>query len=149
NPRRPEHLVVMVSRCVCSDTVHQSNQSEVDVTSRTLHWAEQDTSLGVAEDLDYSTTLLRAVQHGILSGPVVRIYRPQLTVSFGQQDVRMDGYQAAREASQHHGFTPVVRRVGGRAAAYHPGSLVIDHIQPEDDAMFEFRNRFISFGELF
>lgn len=119
------------------------------MTSRTLHWVEQDTSLGVAEDLDYSTTLLRAVQHEILSGSVVRIYRPQPTVSFGQQDVRMDGYQAAREASQHHGFTPVVRRVGGRAAAYHPGSLIIDHIQPEGDAMVGFRNRFTSFGELF
>lgn len=119
------------------------------MTSRALHWVEQDTSLGVAEDLDYSTTLLRAIQHGDLSGPVVRIYRPQPTVSFGQQDVRMDGYQAAHEISQHHGFTPVVRRVGGRAAAYHPGSLVLDHIQPEDDAMFGFRNRFISFGELF
>src|SRR5699024_11940627 len=47
-----------------------------------------------------------------------------------------------------HGFAPVVRRVGGRAAAYHPGSLVIDHIQPEHDAMFGFRSRFAYFGEL-
>lgn len=119
------------------------------MTPRTLYWVEQDASLGIAEDLAYSTTLLRAVQHGKVAGPIVRIYRPEPTVSFGQQDVRMDGYEAAREVSAQHGFTPTVRRVGGRAAAYHRGSLVIDHIQPEDDAMFGFRNRFTYFGELF
>ncbi|MDN6533997.1 MAG: lipoate--protein ligase family protein [Yaniella sp.] len=118
------------------------------MATRTLKWVEQDVSLGVAEDLAYSTDLLRAVQHGAITGPIVRIYRPQPTVSFGQQDVRMDGYEQARELSEQHGFAPVVRRVGGRAAAYHPGSVVIDHIQPEDDAMFGFRNRFTYFGEL-
>ena len=118
------------------------------MTTRTLKWVEQDVSLGFAEDLAYSTAILRAVQHGTITGPIVRMYRPQPTVSFGQQDVRMDGYQRARELSQQHGFAPVVRRVGGRAAAYHPGCLVIDHIQPEDDAMFGFRNRFTYFGDL-
>lgn len=116
--------------------------------TRTLKWVEQDVSLGFAEDLAYSTALLRSVQHGTIAGPIVRIYRPQPTVSFGQQDVRMDGYQQARELSEQHGFAPMVRRVGGRAAAYHPRSLVIDHIQPEADAMFGFRNRFAYFGEL-
>ena len=114
-----------------------------------LTWVEQDASLGVAEDLAYSTTVLRAVQHGVLSGPIVRIYRPEPTVSFGQQDTRMDGYDEAVQHSTQHGFVPVVRSVGGRAAAYHPGSLVIDHIQPEEDAMFGFRQRFEYFGELF
>src|SRR5699024_12636446 len=69
---------------------------EERVTTRTLKWVEQDVSLCVAEDLSYSTALLRAVQHGTLTGPIVRIYRPQPTVSFGQQDVRLDGYEPAR-----------------------------------------------------
>lgn len=115
---------------------------------RTLHWVEQDASLGVAEDLAYSTTLLRAVQHGVLTDPVVRMYRPEPTVSFGQQDVRTDGYAVATRQASQHGFTPTVRRVGGRAAAYHRGSLIIDHIQPEDNAMFGFRERFTYFGDL-
>ena len=119
------------------------------MTSNPLTWVEQDTSLGVAEDLIYSTTLLRAVQHGDFTGPLVRLYRPEPTVSFGQQDTRMPGYEAAQEQSQAHGFTPIVRKVGGRAAAYHHGSLIIDHIQPEADAMFGFRKRFEYFGELF
>lgn len=119
------------------------------MTSTPLTWVEQDATLGVAEDLAYSTTLLRAVQHGDFSGPLVRLYRPEPTVSFGQQDTRMPGYDAAQEQSRNHGFAPIVRKVGGRAAAYHHGSLIVDHIQPEADAMFGFRKRFEYFGELF
>lgn len=76
------------------------------MATRTLKWVEQDVSLGVAEDLSYSTDLLRAVQHGTMTGPIVRIYCPQPTVSFGQQDVRMDGYEQARELSEQHGLPP-------------------------------------------
>ena len=119
------------------------------MASPSLTWVEQDATLGVAEDLTYSTTLLRAVQHGDITGPIVRLYRPEPTVSFGQQDARMSGYETAQEQSRAHGFTPIVRKVGGRAAAYHQGSLIIDHIQPEADAMFGFRKRFEYFGELF
>ena len=118
------------------------------MATKTLTWVEQDVTLGVAEDLAYSTTLLRVVQHGEIAGPIVRLYRPEPTVSFGQQDVRMPGYEAAQQQSTQHGFAPIVRKVGGRAAAYHPGSLGIDHIQPEDDAMFGFRQRFEYFGEM-
>lgn len=119
------------------------------MSAQTLTWVEQDSSLGVETDLAYSTTLLRAVQHGPVDGPIVRMYRPEPTVSFGQQDVRMAGYERARQHSFEHGFTPTVRRVGGRAAAYHQGSLIIDHIQPEHDAIFGFRERFEYFGQLF
>ncbi|HEY4615267.1 MAG TPA: lipoate--protein ligase family protein, partial [Citricoccus sp.] len=48
-----------------------------------------------------------------------------------------------------HGFAPVVRRAGGRAAAYHPGSLVVDHVQRDVQAMQGFRERFTGFGALF
>ncbi len=119
------------------------------MTSQPLLWVEQDTSLGALEDLTYSTTLLRAIQHGELTGPLVRLYRPEPTVSFGQQDTRVPGYMAAQEQSRRHGFSPIVRKVGGRAAAYHPGSVIIDHIHPEADAMFGFRKRFAYFGALF
>ncbi|GAA4118503.1 lipoate--protein ligase family protein [Enteractinococcus coprophilus] len=119
------------------------------MTSRTLTWVEQEESLGAEENLAYSTTLLRAVQRDRLEGPLVRIYRPEPTVSFGQQDVRMTGYNAAQQRSRQHGFKSMVRKVGGRAAAYHRGSLLIDHIQPADHAMVGFKSRFEYFGALF
>ena len=45
----------------------------------------------------------------------------------------MEGFDDAQQACWDLGFTPVVRRAGGRAAAYHHGSLVIDHIEPDPD----------------
>lgn len=114
-----------------------------------LDWVRQEASLGAAADLEYGITLLRAAQSGVLQAPLVRIYRPQPTVAFGQRDARLEGFEQARQACLRHGFEPVVRRAGGRAAAYHHGSLVVDHIEPDADAMQGFRERFSHFGELF
>lgn len=114
-----------------------------------LDWVRQERSLGAAEDLDYAVTLLRAAQAGRLTDPVVRLYRPEPTVAFGQRDARLPGFDRARQACRDHGFAPVVRRAGGRAAAYHGGSLVVDHVQRDTDAMQGFRDRFSGFGELF
>jgi lipoate-protein ligase A len=114
-----------------------------------LHWVRQDTTLGVDADLDYGITLLRAAQAGALTAPLVRLYRPVPTVAFGQRDTRLPGFEQAREACLDHAFVPVVRRAGGRAAAYHRGSLVVDHIQRDPHAMQGFRDRFTAFGALF
>ena len=114
-----------------------------------LDWVRQDTSLGPGEDLDYGITLLRAVQSGALPVPLVRVYRPRPTVAFGQRDARLPGFDEARRACRRHGFEPVVRRAGGRAAAYHRGSIVVDHLATSADAMVGFRDRFAGFGELF
>lgn len=114
-----------------------------------LTWCVQDRSLGPAEDLDYAVTLLRAVQEGALPGPLVRVYRPEPTVSFGQRDVRLPDFGRAQQISRSHGFAPVVRRAGGRAAAYHRGSLVVDHLQAEPDAAFGSRARFQAFAGLY
>lgn len=119
------------------------------VLGLSLDWARQEDSLGAAEDLDYGVTLLRAAQSGRLTEPLVRLYRPGPTVAFGQRDARSPGFDRARQACRDHGFTPVIRRAGGRAAAYHRGSLVVDHIQRDTDAMQGFRDRFACFGELF
>ncbi|WP_051620060.1 lipoate--protein ligase family protein [Haematomicrobium sanguinis] len=114
----------------------------------TLGWALQSRSLGAAEDLDYALTLLRAVQSGDL-GAMVRIYRPEPTVSFGQRDARLPGFAHASRRSAELGFTPVIRKAGGRAAAYHRGSLVVDHLEPNDDAKIETQARFVGFANLF
>ncbi|WMY77233.1 lipoyl protein ligase domain-containing protein [Citricoccus sp. I39-566] len=119
------------------------------MTEPGMDWVGQHESLGAAADLDYGITLLRAVQSGVLTRPLVRIYRPRPTVAFGQRDVRQDGFERAWQACLDHGFEPVVRRAGGRAAAYHHGSLVVDHLEPDADAMQGFRDRFAGFGELF
>jgi octanoyl-[GcvH]:protein N-octanoyltransferase len=81
-------------------------------------------------------------------GPMLRLYRPVPTVAFGQRDTHLPGFDAPPRASRSHGIQPYVRKAGGRAAAYHQGTLVIDHLEPERDAIAGAKGRFSFFGEL-
>lgn len=115
----------------------------------------QRTSRGAEADLEHALSLLqrtRAVTKAPKGDPAIlpllRLYRPEPTVAFGQRDQRLPGFTAAAEACREEGFTPLVRRAGGRAAAYHRGSLVIDHIEPDPDPIRESQARFTEFGEI-
>ncbi|MCC3274946.1 lipoate--protein ligase family protein [Arthrobacter sp. zg-Y20] len=107
----------------------------------------QQRSLGAAEDLDFALAMLDAVRRGEL-GPTLRIYRPVPTVALGQRDAKLPGFAAAEAASRRHGFAPLVRKAGGRAAAYHRDCLILDHVEPEADALSGSRNRFARFADL-
>ncbi|WP_396954326.1 biotin/lipoate A/B protein ligase family protein [Nesterenkonia sp. CL21] len=104
-------------------------------------------SQGAGADLAGAISLLQRTRSGG-TAPMLRIYRPRPTVAFGQRDQRLPGFDAASEACRRLGFEPLVRRAGGRAAAYHPGCLVVDHIEPDDDPIVESQDRFAAFGEL-
>jgi lipoate-protein ligase A len=101
-----------------------------------------------AAQLGRAAELLDEVKRG-LRGPTLRLYRPRPTMAFGQRDTRLPGFEAARVASLARGFEPVVRKAGGRAAAYHEGTLIVDHIEPAAEAMVGHRHRFEVFGELY
>jgi octanoyl-[GcvH]:protein N-octanoyltransferase len=74
---------------------------------------------------------------------ILRVHRPAPTAAFCRRDTRPDGYPAAAEAVRACGFEPVLRRTGGRLAAYHGGALVLDlvttHHQPRRDMQERFR----------
>jgi octanoyl-[GcvH]:protein N-octanoyltransferase len=108
----------------------------------------QEASLGAARDLEFGLELLARARAGDI-GPTLRLYRPAPTVAFGQRDTRLPGFDAAAQACRDNGFEPLVRRAGGRAAAYHQGTLVVDHIEPDADAIAGSKTRFGYFGELF
>ncbi|MHA7264160.1 lipoate--protein ligase family protein [Arthrobacter sp. TMN-37] len=103
---------------------------------------------GAVEDLEAGIDLLREVAAG-RRAPTLRLYRPAPTVAFGQRDARLPGFAEASAKVRAAGFEPVVRRAGGRAAAYHRGCLVVDHIEPAADAVAATRARFEFFGGLF
>jgi octanoyl-[GcvH]:protein N-octanoyltransferase len=115
--------------------------------ARTLTIVRQQESLGAAADLDFALELLRKVKAG-QTGPTLRLYRPSPTVAFGQRDTHLPGFEAAARACREQGFEPLVRKAGGRAAAYHEGTLVIDHIEPHADAIAGAKARFSFFGDL-
>ncbi|MGO4297182.1 lipoate--protein ligase family protein [Glutamicibacter sp. MCAF14] len=108
----------------------------------------EDPSGDPSADLERGVQLLRQVQSGE-RGALLRIYRPDPTLAFGQRDVRLAGYEAAREVAQQHGFAPLVRKAGGRAAAYHRGTLIVDHIEPEDGSVMRQQIRFETFAQLY
>ncbi|GHG39509.1 hypothetical protein GCM10012320_00230 [Sinomonas cellulolyticus] len=103
---------------------------------------------GAAAELARAAELLDEVKRGVRGG-TLRLYRPDPTMAFGQRDTRLEGFDAARAAALAHGFEPVVRKAGGRAAAYHEGTLVVDHIEPAREAMVGHRHRFEVFGDLY
>ncbi|WP_150462396.1 lipoate--protein ligase family protein [Nesterenkonia ebinurensis] len=115
----------------------------------------QRESLGAQQDLELGLKLLEGTRkyavdptHPEATPPTLRIYRPQPTVAFGQRDRTLPGFDSAQQAARELGFHPVVRRAGGRAAAYTPGSLIIDHIEPDPDPIRESQARFSAFAEL-
>ncbi|WP_309105311.1 lipoate--protein ligase family protein [Arthrobacter sp.] len=118
-----------------------------DAPPQTLTVFRQEESLGAARDLEFGIELLGKVKTGEI-GPSLRLYRPAPTVAFGQRDANLPGFGAAAEACRKLGFEPLVRRAGGRAAAYHEGTLVIDHVEPHRDAIAGAKGRFAFFGEL-
>jgi octanoyl-[GcvH]:protein N-octanoyltransferase len=72
--------------------------------------------------------------------PALRCYRPAATVAFGRRDTFLPGFASAVTAARRHGFTPVVRGAGGRAAAYDEGCLIFDEAMPADGS--QIRERF-------
>ncbi|MBG6083412.1 lipoate--protein ligase family protein [Zhihengliuella flava] len=101
-----------------------------------------------AADLAGGVDLLRAVATGD-APPTLRLYRPSPTLAFGQRDTRLAGYDAAARLAAEAGFAPLIRRAGGRAAAYHEGTLIVDHVEPDADAMLGHQGRFRSLGALY
>ena len=114
---------------------------------RRLAVIHQMESLGAAPDLEFGIELLGKAKAGRI-GPSLRLYRPVPTVAFGQRDAHLPGFEAATLACREQGFEPLVRKAGGRAAAYHEGTLVIDHVEPDRDAIAGAKGRFAFFGEL-
>lgn len=96
-----------------------------------------------AAEMRLTGELLRAVAAGEQE-PVARVFVPGPTLAFGRLDARLPGYDEARAAAQRHGFAPLVRHAGGRAAAYDQGSVVIELIERSDSIAEGIERRFES-----
>lgn len=82
----------------------------------------------------------------------LRLYRPAATVAFTRLDIVRAGERrasAAGAAAVAHGFNPVLRAPGGRAVAYHDGSLCVEVIGPAQVPGVDPGRRFQEFADLF
>ncbi|WP_205696618.1 lipoate--protein ligase family protein [Conexibacter sp. SYSU D00693] len=80
-------------------------------------------------DLALTHALLRQVAAGD-RGPLARVFRPGPTMAFGRLDAQRPGFAAAAEAARAHGYLPVVRLGGGRAAGYDEDAVLVELVEP-------------------
>lgn len=81
------------------------------------------------------------------AGSYIRLYRPRAAVAFSGKDCLEKGILSAGRAASDHFFAPVRRGVGGRAAAYHRGSLGMDYVSAQLDGPSAIQDRFLTFGD--
>ena len=84
---------------------------------------------------------MRRVAAGELPA-TLRLHRPARELAFSKQDSAATGFPAAVRAAQAAGFEPVVRLAGGRAAAFHEGTLAIAWSRPASRPVAGTRERF-------
>ena len=115
--------------------------------SPTLTVVRQARLAGGRPGLDFGIELLGLAKTGRI-GPALRLYRPAPTVAFGQRDTHLPASKPQRGRPGSRAFEPLVRKAGGRAAAYHEGTLIVDHVEPHADAIAGAKGRFAFFGEM-
>lgn len=98
--------------------------------------------------MNFSRAMLEQVAQDPEFGPQVRVYCPEKTVAFSRRETFLPGFEAAQNAARELGFEPVVRPAGGRAVAYHLGSVVFDLVIPEPRLRYNSEFIFKEFGNV-
>lgn len=88
-----------------------------------------------------SATILERVAAGTQPA-TLRVHRPGRELALSKQDAISPGFAAAVAAGRAAGFEPVLRLAGGRAAAFHEGTLAFALAVPERDPARTVRDRF-------
>ncbi len=99
-----------------------------------------------ALDVAVAHALLKRVSRGEAPS-TLRLHRSGPTVAFGRLDALRPGFAGAAAAARDHGFEPVLRAPGGRAAAYHDASVVLELAVADPDPVTGVQERFADLGE--
>jgi lipoate-protein ligase A len=78
----------------------------------------------------------------------LRLHHTGDIVAFGKHDTITPGYPGAVAATIAHGFTPIERLAGGRAAVFHSGTLAFAWAIPTDDPRTGVTSRFTEISTL-
>lgn len=92
-------------------------------------------------DVAVSHSILRAVARGELSD-VFRLHVPGSVLAFGRSDRSTPGYPSAVRAAKAHGFEPVERLAGGKAAVFHKHTLAFSWATADPEPMTGITERF-------
>lgn len=80
-------------------------------------------------------------------GAELNIAQPMPTAAFSWRDALLPGYGRAETAVSLHGFTRIIRSVGGHLAVYDEGALVLHLWAPHPAPGTHIRTRFELFGD--
>lgn len=92
-------------------------------------------------DTGVSHALLERVAAGE-TPEVFRIYTPSRVVAFGKQDRLAAGFGRAIDIVRDHGYDPIIRMPGGRAAVFHEATIAFSWTIPTPDPVRGIRERF-------
>jgi lipoate-protein ligase A len=93
----------------------------------------------------FGTAVSEAILERVAAGldpPTLRLHRPGRELALSKQDAVSPGFAAAVEAGRAAGFEPVLRLAGGRAAAFHEGTLAFSLATRVEDPARTTRARF-------
>jgi lipoate-protein ligase A len=100
---------------------------------------------GFADRPAYGTAVSDAILQRVAAGELeatIRIHRPARELAFSKQDRAAAGFDAAVSAARELGFEPVIRLAGGRAAAFHEGTLALAWASPAERPVAGTHERF-------
>ncbi len=92
-------------------------------------------------DVALSAVLQDRVATGAM-GPSIRLHPTSRMVAFGRRDTHEPGFPEAVAVARGHGFLPINRLAGGRAAVFHEATLAMSVVTPERDSTVGIRERF-------
>lgn len=100
---------------------------------------------GFADRPAFGTAVSEAILQRVAAGELAatfRLHRPARELAFSKQDRAAAGFEAAVRAARELGFEPVIRLAGGRAAAFHEGTLAFAWASPAERPVAGTHERF-------
>ena len=94
-----------------------------------------------------SAAILRRVARGDLP-TTMRVHRTGRILAFGRIDRLSSGYPEALEIAREHGYEPIERMAGGRAAVFHEGTLAFSRASREPTLRAGTGERFAEVAEV-
>ena len=88
-----------------------------------------------------SSALLRLVAES-KQPETLRLFVPSPVLAFGPQDLRCENFFQAVDSASKHGFSPVKRLAGGRAAVFHRGTIGFSWTIPDEAPQQNVESRF-------
>lgn len=113
-----------------------------------LNFIDRSFTDSPATNVGISHALLEAVASGDTTGPIFRLHVPESVMAFGMIDRTQPGYGAATRIAMAHGFAPVERLAGGRAAVFHQQTLAFSWVAHDPNPKSGINERFVMIASL-